>query len=86
MTAYKKGTDGWARATAKFKETIKERYGEDYFRELGRKGGSAAYKRPKGFASTVVGRDGLTGKERAHRAGKVGGKISRRGPAKKEVL
>lgn len=84
MGAYKKGTEGWAIATAKFKQTIKDRYGEDYFRELGRKGGSAKYKTPKGFASEIVGTDGLTGRERARIAGAVGGSISKRGPAKKE--
>ena len=57
-------------------EKIKERYGADYYSEIGRKGGSVPGE--KGFASFTVGRDGLTGRERAHIAGAKGGKISRR--------
>lgn len=36
-----------------------------------------------GFASSVVGQDGLTGIERAKVAGSKGGKISKRGKSKK---
>lgn len=37
-----------------------------------------------GFASEKVGKDGLTGAQRAKIAGSIGGKISRRGKAKCE--
>lgn len=52
----------------------------DYYRNIGRKGGQSGTT--GGFASTVIGRDGLTGRERAKKAGVVGGSISRRGPRK----
>ena len=62
--------------------TNKKRHGKNFYRELGRKGGKAG--NTGGFASDIVGADGLTGKERAKIAGSKGGKISRRGPAKKK--
>lgn len=37
-----------------------------------------------GFASMKVGDDGLTGFERARIAGEKGGRISKRGPAKRK--
>ena len=54
----------------------RELYGDDWYAEIGRKGG----KRGKtgGFASHIVGKDGLTGRERAELAGAKGGKISRK--------
>ncbi len=57
-------------------QTIKEKWGSDFYREIGRKGGKNGHT--GGFASNVVGRDGLTGKERARIAGRKGGTISRR--------
>ena len=57
-------------------QTIKEKWGTDFYREIGRKGGKNGHT--GGFASNVIGRDGLTGKERARIAGKKGGTISRR--------
>ena len=57
-------------------QTIKEKWGSDFYREIGRKGGKNGHT--GGFASDVVGRDGLTGKERARIAGKKGGTISKR--------
>ena len=57
-------------------QTIKEKWGTDFYREIGRKGGKNGHT--GGFASNVVGRDGLTGKERARIAGRKGGTISRR--------
>ena len=57
-------------------QTIKEKWGSDFYREIGRKGGKNGHT--GGFASDVIGRDGLTGKERARIAGKKGGTISRR--------
>ena len=62
-----------ARKTA---QTIKEKWGTDFYREIGRKGGKNGHT--GGFASDVIGRDGLTGKERARIAGKKGGTISKR--------
>lgn len=47
---------------------------------IGRKGGHNGHT--GGFASDKVGKDGLTGWERASKVGSVGGKISRRGKAK----
>lgn len=52
-------------------KTNKERYGEDYYKELGRLGGSK--KVPKGFA---------VNRELARIAGAKGGRNSRRGKAK----
>ena len=57
----------------KASETNKKKYGSDFYREIGRKGGKACV--PKGFA--------IMGTERTSDAGKKGGKISKRGPAKK---
>lgn len=62
--------------------TNKARHGEDFFKKIGKKGGSVVGTLG-GFASDVVGKDGLTGRERARIAGAKGGSISRRGPATK---
>ena len=59
----------------KSKKTLLERYGEDYFSNMGKKGGKAMV--PKGFALNP---------EKAAEAGKRGGTISRRGPAKKSMV
>ena len=55
--------------------TNKLRHGEDFYRHIGSIGGKARV--PKGFALDP---------ERARRAGSKGGKISKRGPAKKEAV
>ena len=68
--------DGGRRAAA----TNKEKYGKDFYAEIGRKGGRNGHK--GGFASEVVGKDGLTGAQRAKIAGAIGGRKSKRGPAK----
>ena len=60
-------------------QTNKQRHGKDYYREIGRKGGHNGTT--GGFASDKVGKDGLTGWERAVKAGSKGGKISKRGKA-----
>ena len=57
-------------------QTIKEKWGSNFYREIGRKGGKNGHT--GGFASDVIGRDGLTGKERAIIAGRKGGTISKR--------
>lgn len=60
----------------KARATVKERYGDDFYANIGRKGGQNSNN--GGFASDVVGKDGLTGRERASVAGKKGGAISKR--------
>ena len=61
-------------------ETNKQKYGKDFYANIGRKGGKNG--RTGGFASEKPGKDGLTGPERAKIAGTKGGKRSKRGPAK----
>lgn len=59
----------------------------NWYKKIGAKGGAAG-KGPDytgGFASDTVGEDGLTGKQRAKLAGAIGGKRSRRGPAKDDI-
>lgn len=56
-------------------ETIKKRYGKDYYAKMGKKGGKISTT--GGFASDKVGKDGLTGKERAAIAGAKGGKAKK---------
>lgn len=68
----------------KAKQTIQDRYGHDYYAKIGARGG--ANGTTGGFASELVGKDGLTGRERARKVGVVGGSISRRGPAKKSMV
>jgi general stress protein YciG len=60
--------------------TNKSKYGNKFYANIGRKGGSNGHT--GGFASDEVGADGLTGQQRAKIAGAKGGKISKRGPAK----
>lgn len=60
-----------------------KRHGRGFYAEIGRKGGQNG--NTGGFASTTIGRDGLTGRERAVIAGAKGGALSRRGPAKKNL-
>lgn len=60
-------------------KTNKDKYGQDFYQRIGQIGGRRS--RNGGYASNLVGRDGLTGRERARRDGKVGGEISKRGPA-----
>lgn len=56
---------------AKARKTIIERHGEDFYRNIGRRGGKAG--RTGGF---------YVNRELARTAGAKGGKISRRGKAK----
>ena len=53
-----------------------ELYGKDFYKEIGRKGGKRSTT--GGFASQKVGKDGLTGLERARLAGAKGGRRSKR--------
>ena len=58
----------------KARETNLKLHGSDYYARIGRIGGKAGDPTKKGFASNI---------ERAKAAGAKGGKISKRGPAKK---
>lgn len=58
------------------------RHGKDFYSKIGKKGGASG--NTGGFASDVIGKDGLTGRERASRAGRIGGLKSKRN-RKKEV-
>ena len=69
---------------AKARNTIYERHGEDFYARIGKKGGMNG--KTGGFFSNKVGKDGLTGRERARVAGRKGGLISRRGPAKRDIF
>lgn len=84
MTRMKRGEEGHAEAVAKWRKTMYEKYGgpegvHAKMQAIGHKGGSQVPKTPRGFASNVVGKDGMTGLERAKAAGRKGGQISRRG-------
>ena len=62
----------------KARETNYKNNGPDFYSKIGKIGGRNGHT--GGFASDVVGEDGLTGRERARVAGAKGGSISRRGP------
>jgi hypothetical protein len=64
--------DGGAKAF----QTNVAKYGNDFYARIGAMGGKLG--KSGGFASDKVGKDGLTGRERARRAGAAGGRISRR--------
>lgn len=66
------GTSEGARKAA---EKNKKFYGADFYKHIGKLGGQ---KSRGGFGTDTIGRDGLTGLQRASKAGKVGGKKSRR--------
>ena len=69
---------------AKARQTNYERHGADFYARIGKIGGM--HGTTGGFFSNKVGRDGLTGRERARIAGRKGGLISRRGPANRFVF
>jgi len=57
--------------------TNKARHGDDFYSKIGAVGGKLG--KTGGFANdSIVGADGLTGRERARIAGAKGGKISKR--------
>lgn len=60
----------------KCSQTNKERYGEDYYKNLGKRGGKAEHKKPRWFQLHP---------ELARKAGAIGGMRSKRGKAKKSV-
>jgi hypothetical protein len=57
-------------------ETNMKKYGPDFYKKIGSKGGKSG--NTGGFASALIGNDGLTGYERASVFGAVGGRVSRR--------
>lgn len=61
-------------------QTNKKLHGSDFFARIGARGGRNGHS--GGFSSTEVGKDGLTGPERAKKWGAIGGLKSKRGPAK----
>lgn len=73
------GTKQGGKKTA---QTNLARHGKDFCSRIGKKGGASG--NTGGFASDVVGKDGLTGRERASRAGRIGGLKSKRN-RKKEI-
>ena len=73
---------GTKEGAKKASETNLRKYGKDYYARIGAMGGSMSVN--GGFASDKVGKDGLTGRERAKIAGRKGGKLSKRGPASKK--
>lgn len=62
---------------AKAAATNKAKHGEDFYAQIGRMGGKLG--KTGGFASRLIGEDGLTGRQRAVGAGYKGGVKSRRG-------
>ena len=60
-------------------QTIKEKYGKDFYSKIGKKGGANGRGEfyTGGFASST---------EFARECGRKGGKISKRGPAKKKEV
>lgn len=57
-------------------KTNKAQYGSGFYARIGSMGGKKGVT--GGFASDKLGKDGLTGKERAAKYGAVGGRKSRR--------
>lgn len=57
----------------KAEATIKAKYGKDFYKKLGKMGGTT-----KGFASEKIDKNGLTGFQRAKIYGSVAGQISAR--------
>lgn len=57
----------------------KAKHGEDFYQRIGAMGGRKSSD--GGFGSDKVGRDGLTGRERASKYGVLGGRKSKRRPS-----
>ncbi len=81
MSRPKKGEKGHKEAVKKWRATMIEKYGSEEalheaIAEMGRKGGEASHN--GGFASNKVGKDGLTGRQRAALVGAIGGFRSKR--------
>lgn len=58
-------------------------HGDDFYKRIGSKGGRNGHT--GGFASMVIGKDGLTGYERAKVYGRIGGSKSKRGACNKVI-
>lgn len=71
------GTAIGGRKTAKIN---RKKYGKDFYKRIGALGGR--HSTNGGFASDKVGKDGLTGRQRARIAGKKGGLNSDRSGVK----
>lgn len=71
---------GTRKGGLKAANTNKEKHGKDFYKEIGRKGGKAG--NTGGFASKKIGKDGLTGPERAKVWGAIAGHIGKRKAAK----
>lgn len=67
------GTSKGGKKTAKIN---RKKYGKDFYQRIGAKGGRNGHT--GGFASDKVGKDGLTGKQRAKVVGQLGGFASDR--------
>ena len=67
---------GTVKGGLKAAKTNKARYGKKFYSQIGQMGGKGS--NTGGFASKKVGKDGLTGQQRAKMAGQIGGKASRR--------
>ena len=81
MVRPKAGTEAGERATKKYRETMLKRYGSrenviEHYKTIGTKGGKLSCN--GGFASYLVGEDGLNGFQRARIAGAKGGRKSSR--------
>lgn len=82
MARPRRGEKGSVEAGNRWRQTMLAKHGgEDglhrFMQSVGKKGGSVVGKKG-GFASDVVGADGLTGRERARKVGVIGGRKSRR--------
>lgn len=71
---------GTVKGGIKAAKTNIKKYGKDYYRNIAKK---ASHPGTGGFASNKLGRDGLTGAQRAKIAGAKGGLKSRRGSGKR---
>lgn len=80
----KRGEPGYEAATAKWRQSMARVAAEsgvsvhDFMAECGRRGGKAHAKNA-GFGSDKKGKDGLSGRERAVKMGRVSGIKSKRG-------
>lgn len=74
---------GTKKGGLKAARTNLEKYGDDFYKRIGHKGGIKG--KTGGFASQLVDKNGLTGPERARIAGAKGGSKSRRGPAERRA-
>ncbi len=63
----------------KARKTTYKKFGKDFYKRAGK---MASHPGTGGFASEKVGKDGLTGRERAKKCGAIGGRISKRGESK----